>query len=393
MKSKKNLLLFVLLISLSPGILAQARYRSPLSEVTAEGFYALDIPVSVVEQATRGLVDLRITNKNGKEIAYLIKKDAHSEGKQEFIPYKYSRLASKEHKTRILIETEGDTISSLTLNIKNADIHKVGSIEGSNDRFQWFGIKENINFSGSYSPAETNTYVTLDLPRSDYRYYQLTIDDSLSAPLNITDVGQIVNSYSEYRYLTELPIQNTSIRDSFDITIITLDYVHKYDIKAIHFYISAPAFYKRLIICDNNQTSSILDSDRPNSSTLSCDFYTNRVAFKICNKNDRPLQIDSIKTYADKFILITYLPEVGNYYLTYADSTAQQPNYDLSYFENKIPENPQTLTILSTEQIVSPAKTTSENLFLFYLKKYGIWTIIILVSAQILYSVWKMARK
>lgn len=392
MKNKKILLSFIVLAGLVSLSQAQSRYRSSLSAVDTAGFYRVDLPMDMTGKSAPLLTDVRITDEAGKEIAYLLRKDAYTKEESMFIPYPVEFLTSDDRKTRIVVETGGDEISTLALNIKNADARKTATLEGSNDRIQWFSVREKVILSANYSQEQPEAYATLDLPLSDYLYYKLTVDDSLSAPLNIKHIGQIKSTSESFRHMLEIPVKKTSTLDSAGTTTVTIDYAARQAIKNVRFYISAPAFYKRDMYISGESRTFTLRSDDTSSLLIRCNQRTDRMTVRIQNNDNTPLSIDSVRAYTDKLFLVAYLPEPGNYFLTYGDSTAQQPDYDLISFADKIPATPQKLSILSTETTIAPP-VEDTNHFLAFLKKYGIWAIIVIVSAQVLYSVWKMSKK
>lgn len=399
------LILFPLLLT------AQPHYRAKLQQVKQDGFYAIDLPVEIIGNAKADFSDLRIITTEGVEVPYIIKKDASSTICNEFIPYPVMPQPQSNRATCIEIQTEGEKVASFVLNIKNTDTRKKASLKGSNDHHNWFSVKEDLNLSEIYNDQATHTYYKIEFPLSDYNYYQLSVNDSLAAPINILGIGKIDRQLLVKRNRLEIPSDSISIVNENEYTVITITYPGQYQISDLLFYISGPQFYNREIYIYNPTSKGkpqvsgrkkklevfpeyqyyTLNSEDKDTRSIRYNYYTGKIKIGISNGNNPPLTIDSIRTYTDKFYLVTQLQDSIAYSLTYGDVHAIRPDYDLSFFADKIPVQLEHLKIGIPENQYQ--ETTKDSMFMTFVKKYGIWTIIVLVIFQILYIVRKITRR
>lgn len=207
---------------------------------------------------------------------------------------------------------------------------------------------------------------------------------------------------------TKLPVNKIRISNRDKNTVTSLYFTEKILISSVRFYISAPRFYNRKItFCapeeETGQTTDnrwdgrthTLNSSDTSSLEISCRGYADKMGIVIHNEDNPPLQIDSILCYSDNYELIAWLKDSTSYSLTYGDSLAKSPAYDLACFTSKIPLRPDQLTITTTtrKDIKTFTPPAPDGSFMTFVKKFGIWAIIIVVSLQILYTVWKITRK
>lgn len=384
---------FVLLSVLT--VVAQARYHSRLAEVPAGGFYQIDLPLSVRGAAQTNLSDLRILSPTGEQVPYLVRTHRHLSGRQEFIPCPIHRIQPEHPGTRIFIETGTDTLSSLVLNIKNADTWKKANLQGSRDSIHWYAVKEQILLADNFNRQGTSVLQIIDFPPSDYPYYLLTIEDSLSAPLNILEVGKIHTTPHAPYLQTRLPATCT-IRQIADTTFVSLKYDASYPVSALQLEVSAPEFFRREAFLLNRSgyvaEQFTLSSDQPASLYMPCQLRTDSLTLMILNGDNPPLQIGQLDSYIRELTLIAYFPTSGKYEMTYGDPTASAPRYDLALFEDRIPRELPRLKVLSVEirEDLPDAPTQPWKVFL---QRYGLWILIAAIIIQILYIVRKMMRE
>ncbi len=392
-------------------VCAQPSCRATLPEVPADGYYAIDLPYAVLGHAREDYADLRITDRNGREIAWLLRGETeriYAGGFQSF-PVDIEATAKE---TSVLITTGGKALSSFTLRMKNADANKYATLKGSNDRKAWYAVKDHLALLNISNRESTEAYVQLDFPLSDYQYYKLTIGDSLSAPLNIRGVGVMKEGYSLVPHLLDVPVKESVIRTEGKQTDVLLVLPYETKVADVVFHISSPTYYNRDVkiwlptyhrsverrsllkarkyITWQNYTIGTLAADSGRPVTLSYDQYTDTLRMEVFNKDDQPLKIDSIKVYAKKLYLVAGLKAGEVYQLTCGDEEAVYPQYDLS-FAAQLPDSLQHLTLGNIEQ--QSITEDADPVWWEAMKTYGIWIIIVFIVLQILYIVRKMLKQ
>lgn len=410
MKVLVNIVLFFLLIAGNG--LAQPIYKAQLLPVGSDGFYAIDLSAEILGGASPDLSDVRILDGNGKEVAWLLKEDIEQNSNNEFIPFQ-TEIISEQLKTDLLIDTKGKPLSSFILQIKNADADKNAFLLGSNDRKNWFVVKEHLLLTNTSSPNRTNAFLNLEFPLSDYQYYKLSVNDSLSAPLNVIGVGIVKNESYYKKQIVDIPVKKYAIGEEGKYTDLEIIFPFKYQIEGIVFYISYPQYYnrdiklylpatkrsftKKRLLKDREHDympgyyEETLSADNGNPVTIGYNQYTDTLKMSIYNGDDQPLTIDSVKAYTSKLYLIAGLKKGNTYTLTYGDKKASFPNYDLS-FGKQLPDSIQHISVVNIEQLSVPQQPGSDK-WLFFFKTYGVWLVIAFVIVQILLMVRKIVRQ
>lgn len=395
------------------------RYTAGLPPVTESGFYAVELPGSIRGAARPDLADVRILDSRNKETAYLVRRcQTPVAGKPfECYPVQTDYLPSR---TEIRIEAGNRALSSFILEVKNTAVNKTASLRGSNDLQQWYAVKEGFPLRGLYDESQTTAGFEIGFPLSDYRYYLLTIDDSLSAPLNVIRVGQPASAPYSRPGLLEVKPSALSVNEKGKETEVILSFPYRYDFSEIVFYVSAPRFFSREIVFYipsvatpansrkpflqrrearsaqpyRSYVNALLESDGEGVAALDWSQYTDTLDMRIRNGDDRPLRIDSIKTYIDRLYLAAYLEAGETYRLAYGNEEAESPVYDLS-FRSHVPDSlprlmPAVTSAGSACDGVMPGKPA---VWLPFLRTYGVWIIIVLVIVQILWLVKKMIKQ
>lgn len=410
MRNLTNIITLCFCLIAGKGV-AQPIYKTTLPVVGSDGFYAIDLPYEIVGGAQRNLSDIRIKDTDGRETAWLFQEDVERNRSSEFVPFE-SSVSSVHRQTEVLITTGGVPVSTFVLRMKNADADKKASLRGSNDRRSWFAVKDRFLLSNTNHPNRTEAFLELDFPLSDYLYYKLSINDSLSAPLNITGVGLLKNESSYKKHLLSVPLQGSSVKSNGQFTDIELILPFKYQVSELAFYISSPQYYKRdlkMYLAPVEQISpdkhrrkrqrhdyashvfmNILSADGGKPLSVEYNQYTDTIRMSVFNGDDQPLSIDSIKVYIPKLYLVAGLKKGMAYSLTFGDETTTFPNYDLS-FREQLPDSIVHLAVGAIERL-PVAGSADSNQWMYFLKKYAVWLIIGLVIMQILYAIRKMVK-
>jgi len=409
----KHLLFSILAIFATVNSFAEFRYKIALPEVDKDGFYAVDLPYFVLGKMQANLADIRmLDNETQQEIAYIIKENIDEYYNSEFIPFSIT-IEKQGKETNVIIATEGKKVSSFTLRIKNADINKVATLQGSNDKQKWYGVKDEFWLRNNYTQNQPETLIDIHFPLSDYQYYKLIVNDSLTAPLNILSVGTIKNRHNREKHFLQIPIAEQTIKTKDKITEIQLVFDNKFLISKLELYVSNPQYFSReIVVCcptlykihNGKRKQQYMSYASPIRQTISSkndervftidyNHRTDTLLLSIQNGDDQPLTIDSIKAFTKNMYLAVFLQEGKSYSLVYGNSSAVLPRYDLT-FANNLPEE---ITHISpsanVEEINSPAEEKTSSALLDFMKTYGLWIIILLVIGQVLYMVWRMTKQ
>lgn len=342
-----------LLLALYPVFSQQYKWTSSLDSVIDDGFYRIQLPPAVTSRLKPDLSDIRILNKQKKEVPYIIQTEQPTSETILFREYKILSIEKgKKQTTLILQNPDRSKINNIHLVIKNADVDKTLRLSGSNDRKEWYVIRDRYLISDVYSQTETSAIKIFDFPLSDYQYFKINISDSLSPPLNILRAGYY-DVYRENAKYSETLTPLVTQRDSSETktTWVRISFPEPQLINKIDFTIIGPRYYMRHcelgIITDkslqNKKTEKIFtpikqfsfSSNGMNSLQLN-DFRATEYFIKIENNDNPPLQLESVKCSQINHSLLSWLKKEGNYSIAFGNQKVVSPNYDLVNFKDSI---------------------------------------------------------
>ena len=186
--------------------------------------------------------------------------------------------------------------------------------------------------------------------------------------------------------------------DSADLTYVIIKFNALYNLDRILFKFDGPKFFKRkaslVTAWDNMPGHSIREF------YLSGKTYTRFLGIKVKdltlvieNNDNPPLKVRYVGGFQASKDLTTYLEANKPYKLTFGDSTAEAPVYDLKYFKDSIGKTIPKLSVGEIKKINhakasinKPASIVSDN-------KWIMWAIIGLLLVVLSFITFNMVRK
>jgi hypothetical protein len=267
-------------------------------------------------------------------------------------------------------------------------------------------IEENYLLESIDNREQTAEVKILDFPLSDYEYYQLEINDSLSPPLNILRAGYYDVQTENGKYMP-IPGLSFTKRDSLPLrqSFVHVTLANTARIDKLTLRISAPALYRRQAqLCElieqrgkrgkqtrifNPVSTLELSSAGENTVHLSGfrakDFY-----IIIDNEDNQPLTISRVEASQLHTYLIAQLEAGKNYHLAFSSPGLSPPNYDLRFFQDKIPGNLAVLDVHQAVRTVAENGPSSPSLFS---NRNMIWLAIGLVLLLLSYLSFRMVKE
>ncbi len=396
----RQIILPVLLLMRCFSALAQVPVAEmQLPEVNSDGFYRIEIPVEYGGFFTPSFSNVRISDGSQHDVPY-IPGQAIEEFQSQFKPYE---IISKEQRkgccTQLIFRADGQ-INNIQLRIRNAETSKRASLLGSDDRNTWFALKE--KFSLSWVDGKDNTFEIriIDFPLSNYNYYKIEIDDSLTAPLNILEVG----SYSHpSRRRTLLPLADPSIevkREGTQETRIALQWDTLQRIDRLNIHASGPPLFRRHGLL--YAISKVGDSGKKDKRNLigsvelssgkaaEIDLpltYASNLELVIDDGDSPPLKIDAVKAYQVQRFLIAWLEGGKSYNVLVHDKSMRAPVYDLELFRDQVPEE---TAVIKPAELVKPVRVQSGDDPFF--SSGAMWAAIILIIGILAFYSYRMVQ-
>ncbi len=389
-------------------------WESPVDSVPSDGYYNILLKPEVTGRLKNDLSDIRIYENGEKEVPYLCKRETAISYKTLFREY---AIVEKKNTPKcctnlILHNPSKNRIDNISLIIKNSDVTKKAKLSGSDDNRTWYVIRDNYFFQAMYDNSETTEIKLIDFPTSNYTYYKLEIDDSKNGPVNIIKAGYY-NTYEENGKYTEIKVPIISQKDSLKNkrSYIDVKFDRSFYADKIAIVVDGPIFYLRQIniisvVYYKNEKDSVqkpyekmvlngeLNSATDNTFYLS-NYAMSELKIIIENKDDQPLKIRSVKAYQLNNCITAQLQKDKKYSLRFGSKEMLPAEYDIKYFQDKIPSNTPTVY---TGDIVNIKKQPASNAqeqesYTFFTNKKMVWAVIILVILLLGFVSLKMLRE
>ena len=305
----------------------------------------------------------------------------------------------------MLRNPQGSSINNINLSIKNAEVTKHATLLGSDDKQNWFALKQSFILSTLDNKNQTSEIRIVDFPLSNYTYYLLQIEDSTSAPLNILKAGYYEVSsedgkYTEVKSLTVTKSDSATEKKSYvQIAFDTTQIVDKLSVA-----MTGPTYFLRRaslsIKKEKLNKKGIkehyyewlydfeLSSKQPSVIDLS-GIHVNELLITIENNDNPALDAATVNAYQLNRYLTAYLKKGVSHTLKLGTLELQAATYDLGFFKDSIPNQPPVLAFGA----VSIFKEDQSESQTFFTSRSIIWIAIVLVIIVLGFMSLKLIRE
>jgi len=377
--------------------------------VTKDGFYEVEIVPALAVYLNGPFGNIRLYDAQHHEVPYLLREESTRYHAGHFIPYEILEKKQEEGccTSLILYNPKQSELNSIQLIIRNAEVTKEATLLGSDDRKQWFALKQHFSLSPAANANGTSEIKIVDFPLSNYRYYSLRIADSTSAPLNILNAGYMEDSSVEEAKFTEVPVREvtTGLKPGEKNTYVTIRFdtarlVDRLELKMK----GAPYFLRHAVLYEPQQRISKkgeastyynrLEEMEVNSHhPTTLDFpglKVKELLIVIDNQDNPPLEVAEAKPYQRRRYLTAYLKSGVAHTLTLGPESMSTPVYDLAFFKDSIPDQPQ---VVHTGAITVIEQKQTETSPTFFTTKAFIWVAVIAVIAVLGFMSVKLLKE
>jgi len=401
-------LLFILFFGFIATVTVAQKFRGEanIPAVEADGFYRVFLSPQVSRHLNEDFTNIRIYDQQNKEVPYLLQQEAQVYYTQTFREYKI--LEKKQEKncctSLILQNLDSSPINNISILIKNAEVTKQATLLGSDDKQNWFALKQHFTLDAIDNKNQTSEIKIVDFPLSNYAYYLLQIEDSTTAPLNILKAGyyEVSSEDGKYTEVTNLSVTKSDsaserksyIRIAFDTTQI-IDKLSVAMAGPTYFLRRASLSVKKEKLNRKGEKEYYYDwlydfelSSKQSSIIDLSGIQVTELLITVENNDNPSLDITSIKSYQLNRYLTAWLKR-GTYNMKFGDSNLQAPVYDLGFFEDSIPAQPSILAIGP----VTIFKESQAESTTFFTSRTIIWFAIALVIVVLGYMSLKLMRE
>lgn len=375
----KKLLSLTLLVVYACVYAQDFKATGTLEVPAKDGFYKILLSPQQAPFINPGFTNIRVIDSKKTEVPYILKEEQPEYVQQQF--KEYAILEKKQVKnafTSIKLHNPNQaSINNISLLIKNAEVSKIGRLSGSDDGKSWFAVKENFPLSYISNPDAVHELRAIEFPLTNYQYYLLEISDSTSSPINILRAGY-------YDAATTQGL-HTEIAESFTLTtqtqnkqtFLTLTFRSPQIIDKLELSMKGSPFFQRSGVITTTEHRNVKKRVEQYERTLD-DFVVRsgqttvinlggikatNFTLRIENGDSPALSVNALHAYQLNRYLIAWLSKNDSYTIGFGDENLSSPDYDLAYFSDSIPANPQILNILDVKPVQAPAAADETQFF------------------------------
>lgn len=364
------------------------RYSRAVTGIDHEGWYALNLPPEMFDDLNHSLSDIRIytvTDGDTLEIPYLldIQQDITS---HEAVAVPMFNKSYRDGSLYLTFEVRaGQKVNHLDLEFYERNYFGWVTLEGSDDRKQWFEIIRDQRIVSVRKGTGDYTFSRLDFPLSDYKFLRAQIKADVL--LTLQNASFHHNSVERGNFL-DYPLRwNGRVEKKTRQSVIDVILHHYAPVSSVELKVRTSSDYYRPLrieyVADSFKTDKgwtkryetlyegHLTSFRPNIFEFPWK-RARELRFVVINGDNHAIEIHDVEATGPVTRLLARL-EPRDHFMLYGADDMRSPNYDLAYFQNKIPDEVLTAGLLPAEALV-PAEEGKTPLFE---NKIWLWTIIL----------------
>jgi hypothetical protein len=386
--------------------------QSTLPKVDKSGFYRIVVDPQLAVHLNQRLTNIRIYDKDGIEVPYLFQTEEPRPATVMFNEYEIVEREQRKgvYSRLVLHNASRASITNISLLIKNAEVTKKATLFGSDDRINWYALKQQFVLTNINNDQATSEIKIVDFPLSNYEYYAIQTKDKKSAPLNILKAGYYTTARGGNQRYLNVPspsiFQSDSVKEKQSFVRFSFDTLRLVD--KIEWTISGPAFFlrnadlyqERTRKNKKGKTEKYLEyivsgplSPGGVHETILPALKIKELVLVIKNEDNPPLRITHLRAYQLNRYITAWLEKENVYTIKMGGEAESEyyyrPDYDIIYFKDSIPEN---APVIHVGPIVA-ISTNRENTHSFFTSKLFIWSALILVICILGFMSLKLVRE
>ena len=344
MKKINKIILFLFLITIIQ--LFSSQYFKTIKITGKSAYKQFFLTEDIYENSKNNLGDIRIIDKNGKEVPYVIETGKEQEKRSEKIvaKAKIDEVLTKKDKMEFIVKFNSDSslkdiIGNKLELIPSKNFYTEYTLLGSNNGTDW----EQITLGEIYkTPDKSN--LTIEFSEKRYEFYKIVtpldkgnIFSEAILKLSNNGAGKLKTVGTKLDYKIEQEGKSTilKIKSKFlPLKNIVLDvndeFQRNYAVR------SGDNFYVEGIISKVGEKSNLM-INLENVPKLS------EIIVEIQNGDNSPLKINGVKgNYVPDRIVFRAI-EGEDYKITFGDENLNKPEYDIAEFADSIKERDEVL--------------------------------------------------
>ncbi|MFN8334640.1 MAG: hypothetical protein U0U09_05895 [Cyclobacteriaceae bacterium] len=368
-------LLIVSIVAYAQGFKATGKLETPAQD----GFYKILLSPQQAQYINPAFANIRVIDSKKTEVPYILREEQPEYVRQQF--KEYEMLENKQVKgayTSIKLHNPTQaSINNISLLIKNAEVSKSARLSGSDDGKSWFAVKENFALSYINNPSAANELRGIEFPLTNYKYYLLEISDSTTSPINILKAGyyDAATTQGLYSEITGSFTLATETRNKQ--TFLKLAFGSPQIIDKLELSMKGAPFFQRFGVVTTTESRKVkkhietyervlaefvIRSGQTTVINLNTIKATN-LTLRIENDDNPALSVNELHSYQLNRYLVAWLTKNESYTVGFGAENLSSPSYDLTYFRDSIPANPQVISVNDVKPVEPAAVSTDTQFF------------------------------
>lgn len=416
MKKRDAIALFLMgsacLLSTSSGYAQEKIYKARLAPVAESGYYNIELDHRLVgnakttaqRTAKSAMSNLRIVQQGPGdriEVPYFIRAVQPTAKETKVVDHPLLDIVEKDSINRFVIHNpEERQLTDFYITINKADVALSASVKGSNNKQEWFIVKQKTPiYTYSSSEREEET-VFVSIPEGRYVYYEMELINNQTTPVKVNKVSTVVGTKTYGQFSpTQLRYDKSTLNakdKKTRVSFVAQDL--NYTLNKIVFEIATPRdYYRKAVLRDSITKVAVpfmLSSKQRNEWILD-DVLVRNPYIEIDNGSNIPLSITSVQTYSLTRFATAYLDAHTNYTVEVNTSTKDVPQYDIEYFKNEIPAVLPTLKTLDFEVQVLQDDPKEQKAIEDKAKQMNrmLWAVLVVVGLLVSFICYRAFKK
>lgn len=344
MKKINNIILFLFLIAIVQ--LFSSQYFKTIKITGKSAYKQFFLTEDIYENSKNNLGDIRIIDKNGKEVPYVIETGKEQEKHSEKIVAraKIDEVLTKKDKMEFIVKFNSDNslkdiIGNRLALIASKNFYTEYTLLGSNNGTDWEQIT-----SGEIYKTPDKANLTIEFSEKRYEFYKIVtpldkgnIFSEAILKLSSSEAGKFRTIRKKLDYKVEQEGKSTilKIKSKFlPLKNIVLDvedeFQRNYTVR------SGDNFYAEGIIFKVGEKSNLI-INLENVPKLS------EIVVEIQNGDNSPLKIKGVTGNYVPDRIVFKATEGEDYKITFGDESLDKPEYDIAEFVDSIKERDEVL--------------------------------------------------
>jgi hypothetical protein len=339
MKKITKIILFLFLLTIVQ--LFSYQYFKTIKITGKSAYKQFFLTEDIYENSKNNLGDIRIIDKNGKEVPYVIETEKEQEKHSEKIVAraKIDEVLTKKDKMEFIVKFNSDSslkdiIGNRFELIPSKNFYTEYTLLGSNNGTDWEQIA-----SGEIYKTPDKSNLTIEFSEKRYEFYKVVtpldkgnIFSEAILKLSNNEAGKFKTIRTKLDYKVEQEGKNTilKIKSKFlPLKNIVLDAEDEFQRNYV--VRSGDGFYAEGIISKVGEKSNLM-INLENVPKLS------EIIVEIRNGDNSPLKIKGVTGNYVPDRIVFKATEGENYKITFGDESLDKPEYDIAEFVDSIKE-------------------------------------------------------